>query len=144
MAIDVEAEQIADRIRIFDTVQPMDQRPTRIGLGDCGAIELGFQPRFETAHGRLVGPRRARRRHGAGAKLPNDFFPNSRARADTVHIQRVEREPSGFQSLVMASNTVLVEECALRRRVRRDGRRLRRARTGRLCAYRRTCGLHWR
>ena len=110
----------------------------RIGLGRRRRIELAFERRRDRAIGRGIGPRPARRRHLAGAKLRDDLFPllpHGRRRGSTS--RRVELQPGRFQPAVVAGDAVLVERVE---DVARGDRR--RGRTGCRCRALQGPGVH--
>ena len=106
--VDLEAEQITDRVRVLGAIQTME--PGRGQVGDGVSIELVFQPGNQRlAHGRL-GPGHARRRHHAGPKLPHDLFAYLRLIAEAGQIKCVQRETRGLDRLVVAGHAVLIED----------------------------------
>jgi hypothetical protein len=72
--IDIEREQIADRVRVLGAIEPPQHRTTRSDR--CGAIQFALEPRDE-AIGRLsIWPRRAEWWHGADPQLPHRLLPD--------------------------------------------------------------------
>ena len=80
--VDVEIEQVADRVLVFRAVQPVERLgPARIRIQPGAAIELAFEPRQERVVAASIGTRHAGRRHETGAHLPHDAFPRLRVGA---------------------------------------------------------------
>ena len=104
--LDLEVEQIANRVRVFGAIEPADQRPARIRVARRGAIELGLEPRGKRVVGGLVRPRRARRRHRARAELADDALPHIAVVGDTGEIHPVQRQVGGFRALVVTGQHV--------------------------------------
>jgi len=84
--VDLEIEQIANRVRVLCAVQPLERRCARIGLGR--RVERRLEPAREAFVGRRGRPRRVRRRHRASPQLPDDALPDLRI---AVNGGRVER-----------------------------------------------------
>ena len=115
--VDLECEQVADRVRILGPVQPVDRNPSRIGPGRTRRVECGLERGGRGAVGGLIRPRPSRRWHLTRAKFARDFFPRLRGIADVRDIHLVEQQPGGLQPRVVAGDAVLIEDRA------RGGRR---------------------
>ncbi len=72
--LDVQCQEIADRIAVFGTVQPMDRGTAGIGMSRRGVIEGVFEPRGEGRGARGVRARPPRRRHLATADFVEHSF----------------------------------------------------------------------
>jgi len=108
--VDVDAEQIADRVLILGAIQPAEGLGAPwIGRRGCGAIEGGLEQRDERLVRRLVGPGLSWRRHHADAQLPHDFFPRRRLLAHPIDVERCQRQPGGLDLIVMTGEAVLLE-----------------------------------
>ena len=127
--VDVERQQIADRVGVLGAVQAMQRRRAGIGAPRRGAIE----PRFERG-----GEGVERGAVGRGAPLGGIMpvlslrrpFPRSRrGRRRCVEVAGCRARAAGLGALVVAGDAVLLEErrrsggaCAGARVVRRTGR----------------------
>ena len=107
--IDLQVEQIADGVRVLQTVQAMDGRPARVRLCGGGPVEGGLQPRRERAVGRGVRPRAARRRHRLRAQLLEDLLPDLRVHPNVLDVDAVQGEVPRQQTLVVAGDAVAVQ-----------------------------------
>jgi len=106
--VDVEIEQIANRIRILGAVQPPQCGAHPRCRGLC--IELRLEPCGEPFVSIKVGaPLRAERRHRARAQLADDGFPGIGMRFDTGRVEIREGKAAVEVSRVMAAGAVLVE-----------------------------------
>ena len=112
--IDVETQNLSNRIRVFGAVQAVDAGRREFRLCGSGAIELGLKGYSQCFIGCSIRPRHPLRRHHAGAKLPHDFFPGLAIGSNARRIHFVEGESGGFRFLVVASDTVLIEQSARR------------------------------
>ena len=76
--VDVERQQIADRVAVLRAIEAMQHGPARIGMRRGrlvdGRLEVGREP----GERRLVRTRHADRRHQAAAHLPDHLFPGRR------------------------------------------------------------------
>jgi len=119
LGVDLQVEQLSDRVRILGPIQPMNDRPSRIGRKGCRLIERGFDGSHERLDARAVRPRQARGRHRAAAELPNDSFPGRRVLADMRGVYPVERETRSPSLLVVAGNTVGIQQRTIEWTIRR-------------------------
>ncbi len=73
--VDVEREQVADRVGVFGAVQPMQRRCDEGRVGIDGLVEPLLELRREAIEGRALRATSAARRHHAGADLLDDLLP---------------------------------------------------------------------
>ena len=109
-----EREQIADRVAILGAAEPMRERQLAdLRARGRRAIEHRLDGRRHGVVGGLVGPRRARRRHGRRAQLLDDLLPAvrvlGRRRASCAGSMHESR---GLQPLVVAGDAVACEHCS--------------------------------
>ena len=109
--VHVEREEIADRVRVLDAVQPMHGADAPgIRMREPRAIDRAL----EGGGGRVVrgdiGSRQSGRRHRTGAELRDDTLPQFRVSLRRGNVCRVERQPRRTKALVMTSDAVLVED----------------------------------
>ena len=103
----IEREQIANRVLILGTAQPMEQRQrTGIRLRDCRAIELGLEERRNGLVRRLIGPWRVDRRHRRGSQLPDNLLPKLGVCPDVAQILRVDHQPRDLRRRVVTGYAV--------------------------------------
>ena len=121
--VDVERQQVANDVRVFRAIEPMQERTARIGIRRFGTIERCFQKgRQRVVCGRVrTGPTRGR--HRPTSQLPDDLFPDVGLRWHVGQLQGVQAQSRGLQPLVMADHAVLIEEGTKIRRSRRSDRR---------------------
>ena len=105
-AVNLQRQQIADRVGVFGAVEAMEGRPAGVGLGGGRAVQLRFQVRRQRIIPRAIGPGHPDGRHGAGPKLADHFFPDGGARRNIFHIQLVEHQVGRLESFVMAGDAV--------------------------------------
>ena len=127
--VDLQVQQIADRVAVLGGVEPAQRvAAAGIGVGGGGAVELRFQVRGKAGVGLRVGPRASRGRHHPRAELADDLLPGLGVASDPRDVDRVEREPRDAQAVVVAGDAVAVEQrarCSAGcRRLRRAGRQL--------------------
>ena len=115
LAVNVQPEQIADRVTVLDPIQAVNGAATRIRRDGGRSIELGFEPRRQRFVRGAVGPRRAWRRHRPGAKLPHDLLPRVRTLADMLEVDRGQNQSGGPEPLVVTGDAILLEKPALGR-----------------------------
>ena len=107
--IDVHAEQVTDRVRVFRAVQPAQDGTTRVQARRRRAVQLLFQPADQAVVGRLVRPFDALRGHHAQLQLPQDLFPGLRIGRNIREIERVQGEVARLQALVVTRHAVLID-----------------------------------
>jgi len=72
--IDLQPEQVANRVRILTAVQPVRPRRCVRRLLGRRAVQLPFQRAREEIDARRVGTGHVRRRHHSGAQLADDLL----------------------------------------------------------------------
>ena len=111
--VDVQRQQIADRVAVLGAVQAMDRRPAGIRIVGGGAVE----GRFQRGGGRVVGagvrPRPARRGHGPRAQLAHDLlpgldFPGNPARV--LGVDGLQGQPGLPRAVVVARHAVAIQQ----------------------------------
>ena len=126
-SVDLEAEQIANRVSVLAAIQSMHGNAARMRLRRGGRVELALERRGDGAIGVGARARPARRRHLARAQFGDDLLPLLRVVGDAGRIEAVELQAGGFQPTVVAGDTVFIENVA---RGNRGRARLHRVRTG--------------
>ena len=76
--VDLERQQIANRIRVLSPIEAVQPRRTRLWSTWRRRVQRGFEPRCQCVVGGLVRSRHACGRHGAGAQLAHDLLPDLR------------------------------------------------------------------
>ncbi len=109
--VDVEREQIADRVLVLGAVQPSQgRRPPRMRPRRRRSI----QRRHECGNGglilRLARPWPADGRHLPRGELAYHLFPDHRVGVDRVGADRVERQAASFGVAVVARGAMLLDE----------------------------------
>ena len=94
--VDLEGQQIADRVGVFRPVQAMGGHTARFESPLRGAVELRFEPSSEPVVSLRVRPRPSAGGHHPAAQLHHHGFPHGRRLADVGHIQRVQRQSARF------------------------------------------------
>ena len=111
--IDVEREDVADRVGVLRPIQAMEAGRRRVS--DRRAIQFVFEIRDEAVVGGFVRSAGVGGRHHAGAQLPHDQFPLVRVLADARRIKVVERQlpgrflAGGLCALIVASDAVAIQ-----------------------------------
>ncbi len=96
--VDVQCKEITNRVRVFGTIQAMDEGPTGVRCTERAAVESCLERGNEGV------TRISRRsghpgwRHHAGPELPGDLLPHLRIRGDVGQIRGVEGQPRGSAS----------------------------------------------
>jgi hypothetical protein len=108
--VDVEIEQIANRVAVLGAVQAMNRFVAGIGSGERRAIERLLQVHRDALDRRLIGARHALRRHHPAAQLEHDLLPDLRMRSRVGQLQALEREAAGLQAFVVAGLAVLLNQ----------------------------------
>ena len=109
--VDVQREQIANRVGVLSAIQPMNDRGAG-GTAGGAAVERRLQLLDEGPVGRFIRPAGAERRHHAGPQLANDLLPYFGVRDDIGRVERVERQPRRPQPLIVAADAIAVEDLA--------------------------------
>ena len=109
--VDLESQQIADRILVFGAIQAMERLgAARIGIGLSGEIERRLDRCGEFIDRRLRRPADAGGRHQAGAELDDDLLPFRRVGRDIGDVQGIQRQSAGLEPLVVARHAIGVDE----------------------------------
>ena len=99
----MQAEQVADRVRVFGAIQPVEARRREMGLRVT--IDLVLEPGHEIVPrfgGELA---TLRRRHQARANLEDRLFPGLGIGRHGVELAPLEIEPPGLLGRVVAIET---------------------------------------
>ena len=103
--VDVETEQLANRVRVLGAIQAPQRRASRARRQL--RVELAFEPRGEALVRLGIGPTlRGRRRHRARAQLAHDGLPHLRMRFDSSRVEIREREAAVEIGRVVAIRAV--------------------------------------
>jgi hypothetical protein len=108
--VDIQREEVAQRVAVFRAVETMEDSAAGIGASGCSRVDRRLEIRRETRQRRLVGTRHADRRHHPATNLADDFFPNLGAGRSVGHVHAFQNEPPCLGSLVVAGDTVLVDQ----------------------------------
>ena len=98
------------RVGILGAVEAVHAGPPRVGLEGVGAGQGIFEEGGHAIEIGLGGPSCALGRHGAHPDLADYLFPGFGAARDIRQIGRLERQTAGARAVVVAPDTVLVEE----------------------------------
>ncbi len=107
--VDVEREQLLDRVRVLGAIQAVQREVAGRRLGG-GAVEVGLERCDQAVDLRVAGMLAARRRHQPAAQLADDLLPDLGVRADRVRIELVEREARRLLDGVVALVAVLLDQ----------------------------------
>ena len=109
--IDIEREQIADRVLVLGAIQTVE------GFGAAGirtrrrcSIDLGGEPRHHGVRGRPIGSGASCRRHRAGPEPGDDLFPHFGVRPRAVDVGGIEQQPCGANPVVVTGGAVGIEK----------------------------------
>ena len=109
--VDVERQEIADRVVILGSGEPPDRRrPARIRAGGGRSIERGLQVADHGVVGRIVRAFLADGRHLAGPQLANHLLPDVRMADHVAGSNHIERETAFLVVLVVTRQAVFVDE----------------------------------
>src|SRR6266498_3124402 len=98
--VEIEREEIADRVVVLHSIQPVYGADSPwMWMGDRGGIESVFERSGDGVIGGRIGPRSSWRGHGAGAKFADHALPDLGIRACLRDVQRVKRKTRGTKSL---------------------------------------------
>ena len=128
--VDVDAEQVVHRARVFSPVQALKRTMAGIRLQRRRAIETIFERGRKRGQCLLVGTLRAGGRHHAGPQLANHLLDHVGVIGGLGRVERRERELSGLAAIAVARGAVLLDELRVsvgrgRRRVTGRGTRRR-------------------
>ena len=107
--VDVERDQIANRARVLGAVQALERAPSRVRLRRGRAIDPRREAVGQRAQRRLVRTPRARRRHHAGAQLPDHLLGDGRLLGRGVDVERRERQTAGLAAVAVADRAGLLD-----------------------------------
>ena len=109
--VDLHREEIANRVRVFLAVEPVQDHLIRQmrRRGRCRAVERVFEPRDERVDGRGVGLPRAGRRHDAAAQLAHGLLEHVGVLADALRRESVEADAGALHAIVMTPGAVLLD-----------------------------------
>ena len=119
--IHVQRQQVADRIGIFDAIQPPDRRTARVGMRRGITVQRILQPGDERGALRRRGLRAVARRHLADRHAAQDRLPLRSMGADRriAPAQIVDRQTGHLVHVIVAARAELAEHRG--RGVRRVG-----------------------
>jgi hypothetical protein len=108
--INVQPQQIANRVCVLGAVQAVQHWPAGIRRSRRDAIELAFEPARKRVENCRRRTRRTWGRHQPGTELPRHLLPRFDVGGRGRERGRVERQPAGLQPLVMAGDAVLTQK----------------------------------
>ena len=115
--IDLEVEQVLDRVGVLRPVHPVHHRTAHVGLGRGGAIERRLHRGDEAVRGGVIRPRHAGRRHHAHSHLANDLLEQVALLEEIAGgvrgVEAFERQPPGLRTLVVTGDAVLLQQSAM-------------------------------
>ena len=118
--VDLQVEQVADRVGVLRAVQSMDGvAPARIRIASRRRVDPAREPRRKGLVGRFVGARPRGRRHGPGPEFPDDLLPGFRLVgivAGAGQVELLQREAGRERPVVVAADAVTVQQLAVFRR----------------------------
>src|SRR5216684_9376599 len=110
-AVEIEREQIANRVVVFRAVETLDRvAPARVRAGRPGAVDFVFERGCDTTIGGRIGARTSGRRHRAGPKLLDHPLPHLRVGAWLRDVRAVESKSGGTEFLVVARDAIGIQE----------------------------------
>ena len=107
------AQQVANRVGVLGAIQPMKRGPAR---------DVGSPPRRDrwTFRDKLTKPRArrrpaaaSRRRHHAGAHLPDHLLPGLGAFRNVRQVRVLERQLARFGAVVVTGDAVGLDQCGV-------------------------------
>lgn len=107
----IDADQITDRIAVFDSVQAAHGDTSGIGVGGIDTIDIGFDPLFDPLLFRPCRLAHSHRRHQSALQVfqnPPKEFPILLQRR--VRFDCIERHPAGFYTSCVTRVTVPFEK----------------------------------
>jgi len=121
--VDVHTEQVANGVRVFCAVDPVDDRRPRVRTSDGRTIQRRFERHDQIAHRGRAWSRRRSRRHHARAQLANDLLPDLAVLRDMTERKPLQGKSARFQPVVVASYAIAIEHRPTRCIRRRTGDR---------------------
>src|SRR5882672_109149 len=112
--IDVNGEEIANRVGVFGTIQPVQGSRSRIRSLRSRLINGCFERRSKGIQRRPIRTGRSARRHQARAKLADYLFPGFGIPCGMGCIHLFECQAAGLQLVVVTSEAVAIDKVLLR------------------------------
>lgn len=106
----LDAQQVAHGIGVLGAIQAVDANSPWVGVSSGGLVERVFQigsQRVGRIHGR---PRRSGRRHHPAAQLADRPLPDQRVLFRMGKIEQIQRQFRGLETLIVAGDTVPVDQ----------------------------------
>ena len=131
--VDLDGEQVADRVGVLEPVQPMRHlSPARIRSSSAGLIEALLDRGTQARVTGFVRTRHAGRWHQTDAQLADHLLPGVGVLAHLREVHPLEHEIAGLGARVVATHAVAADERLLRHGLRGVGSRRRCRRGSRL------------
>ena len=111
--VEVQIEQVADRVAVLGAVQPVRRLGPRVDSGCGPAIEHAFERGGKGVERRGVGPRHALRRHHAAVQLLQHFLPELCVEDAGGRVFVLQRQAAGLQPIAVAAHAVLLHQRAV-------------------------------
>ena len=108
--VDVETEQVADRVRVLGPVQPVQDGSARVGRRRRGAVEAGFELTDERGEDGRLGARPALGRHHAGPQLQDHLLESGGVQLRVIRIGALQGQAAGARPVVVAGGAVLPQQ----------------------------------
>ena len=119
--VDVESQQIPDRVRVLGPVEPVQHGPSGIRMRVRGGIELFLEPVDGVVIRRAIGTTGAERWHRAHSQLPHDFLPRFSVVGYVRQVEALDRQPARPEALTVTGNAVVAQRRFRARRRRGRG-----------------------
>ncbi len=107
--IEIEGEDVADGVGIFDAIEAMDRRGAGIGFDGEVVVECLFDVREECAASFIREFGTVAGRHLATTDFTKNLFPFGDCGGDVGGLQALEREVAGFEIFVVTAEAGSVE-----------------------------------
>ena len=108
--LDVEVQQVADRVAVLGAVQAVERlRAAGVRVRRGGGVELALEPARERQARLGRRARLADGRHHAGAQLADDLFPLGRVRRDLGERQRLQAQVGRALDVVVAARAIAAD-----------------------------------
>src|SRR6185503_9912690 len=128
--VDLEREQVADRVAVFLAIQTVRHDRLIAVVRDRGLVERVLKPYDERLEPLLVGTRLFRRRHRVAAQLAHGHLELLGMLRDALGLDLLEVEAAGEIGGVVAIGAIALDERPLLRGAVRDGRLAERVASG--------------